>query len=1340
MGQLHGEIDTYGPAGPFWGFYPKFLTPDDVEAVLGMLKEANQWANDLEDDVRDLCKQLNAQVDAFTLGVITRQNEPVRTYLDSLPRDIPLDLFTTVCSNDQKLRAEIASILDGIESMQKDGAAGKRRRSLGLSNFEGVGGADLQTVTELLDTLRNCGLNISKFSQAKDLCEGLAALRFCLEDLQDDLSDLLADRSIKGDRVAGQLDNVIDLATLIQEAPTNIDQRFFTIDWTEDGLARVHSLKQDLDQHRTLAEELRPRLRFDYLPTRESLIEAMLVFREGDAWFRFFQARWRKANAMHKSIGLRQNLTVAERLRDFEQLVQWMDLDLSVRNNPDWATILGFSGPDLSFNLELPLTVATWSLKSINVFSNVPGLSNSIHEISRTDLIRIKRDYVKIKSIIENASQVLECAPKFGIRLSSHFSDDRPVLDSISSLIEFCKNAQTALDQLVNWGETRVSPRAKLAEVVDAIRACIELQAMEQSLASNQRIGVLLGSAYKGLETDIGAIRKLHNIESNIKDMEIMKVVMAFICGGNPKAKFTQLDHLVTKINKAFTKVGAFEQAMLKYGEFNTEVWTGFSKNSDIVDFSSWFASRVETASGQSSLSLSNWAHYLGQRNAAIDLGLEPLCVAMEVGKLKAEMLPNAIRYSYYASVVRRAFSAVPNLSQFKGTTHESRIKRYRELDRQIIRTRGRRIAFEAHRRASPPSGISAARASQLTEMALVSHLIDHPRARVTIRSLMVRATKAIRALKPCFMMGPQAVAQYLAPGQIKFDVVVMDEASQLKPEEAIGAIARAKQLIVVGDPKQLPPTSFFSKNSISDDDDDQYVAVEAESILDVCKQKFASCRQLQFHYRSQHHSLIAFSNRHFYDESLIVTPAPFEAGDGLGVKAIHLPNAVYEGQLNVQEANAVVRSAIEQIHRHPEKSLLVVTLNIKQSDYIAELFEQQVQADKRIVEYRLKWEEAGEPLEFKNLENVQGEERDVVMISTTFGKSPGAEKPRQNFGPISRQGGWRRLNVLFTRARQELKLFTSLDPEDIAIGPDSPQGTIALRNYLQFVKTGHDTIPENSGALPDSDFEYFVIRRLQAIGYSVVPQLGVGKYRIDIAVVHPDIAGAYLAAIECDGESYHSAESARDRDRIRQEVLESLGWRGRIWRIWSTDWFRDAEAEFARLVDFLKLTRQTWNPSFVQANHWVISNGGAGETQSTLGRENVNLEIPTNPRDIVIQDRMRKAADAVDRKTGQVSESGQQELSFGNGDPSSAALLLVGEEDIEVGVGTIVRYIEHTMTGPIEGTIKIVAGPDHPEHGILSVARPFAQCFLEAVKGDEVLFHAGEVARKFTIADVRRM
>ena len=1340
MGQLHGEIDTYGPAGPFWGFFPKVLTPDDVEAVLGVLKEAKRWANDLEDDVRDLCEQLHAQIDAFTLGVITRQNVPVGTYLDSLSRDIPLDLFTTVCANDQKLRAEVSSILDGIELVQKDGAEGKRRRSLGLSNFEGVGAEDLQTVTELLETIRSYGLGISKFTQAKDLCAGIAALRICLEDLQDDLSDLLADRSIKGDRVAGQLDNVIELATLIQEAPTNIDQKFFSIEWTQDGFSRLQTLKQDLDRHRTLADELRPKLRFDYLPSRESLIESMLVFREGDAWFRIFQARWRKANAMHKSIGLRQNLTAAERLRDFEQLVQWIDLDLSVRSNPDWSTILGFSVPDLSFNLDLPLIVATWSLKSGNVFSNVPGLTNSIHEISRTDLIRIKRDYVKIKSIVENASQVLDFAPKFGIRLSNYFSDERPVLDSISSLIEFCKNAQKALDQLLSWGATRVSPRAKLPEVVDAIKACIELQVMERSLASNQRIGALLGSVYKGLETDIGSIRKLYNIEKSINDMEVMKVVMAFICGGNPKARFTQLDQLVTQINRAFAKVGAFEQSMLKFGEFNLEVWAGFSKNSDIVDFSSWFASRVETASGQSSIALSNWAHYLGQRNAAIDLGLEPLCIAMEVGSLKAEMLPDAIRYSYYASVVRRAFSAVPNLSQFKGTTHESRIKRYRELDRQIIRTRGKRIAFEARRRSAPPAGISAARASQLTEMALVNHLIDHPRARVTIRSLMGRATKAIRALKPCFMMGPQAVSQYLAPGQIKFDVVVMDEASQLKPEEAIGAIARAKQLIVVGDPKQLPPTSFFSKNSISDDEDDQYVAVEAESILDVCKQKFASCRQLQFHYRSQHHSLIAFSNRHFYDESLIVTPAPFEAGDGLGVKAIYLPTAVYEGQLNVQEANAVVRSAIQQINEYPEKSLLVVTLNIKQSDYIAELFEQQVQGDKRISEYRQKWEEAGEPLEFKNLENVQGEERDVVMISTTFGKSPGAEKPRQNFGPISRQGGWRRLNVLFTRARQELKLFTSLDPEDIVVGPDSPQGTIALRNYLQFVKTGHETIPENSGALPDSDFEYYVIRRLQAIGYSVVPQLGVGKYRIDIAVVHPDIAGAYLAAIECDGESYHSAESARDRDRIRQEVLESLGWKGRIWRIWSTDWFRDADAEFSRLETFLKQLREQWRPSFVKANHWLAYRADES-TRSSIPVEKNESEVNTSTVARENADSKVKHSTSLKQEAASVSASAAHQSEVIEKDVrDEPEIVLVGEVDIEVGIGTIIRYVEQTLTGTVEGTLKIVAGTDHPELGILSTARPLAQCFLGAVKGDEVMFYAGHAARKFTIIDVRRM
>jgi superfamily I DNA and/or RNA helicase len=418
--------------------------------------------------------------------------------------------------------------------------------------------------------------------------------------------------------------------------------------------------------------------------------------------------------------------------------------------------------------------------------------------------------------------------------------------------------------------------------------------------------------------------------------------------------------------------------------------------------------------------------------------------------------------------------------------------------------------------------------------MVLLNYLMPQQRPRMPVRKILTRAGGSIQALKPCFMMGPQAVAQYLTPGVIKFDLVIMDEASQLKPEEAIGSIARGGQLVVVGDPKQLPPTSFFSRMSQDgESNEDQFTTTDAESILDVCSSHFRPTRSLRWHYRSQHHSLIAFSNQSFYRGNLIIFPSPYGQGGKLGVRAVYMADAIYENQTNLREAKRVVDAVVEHIANRPNESLGIVTLNIKQRDLIAELLEERLRSVRGADTYRENWITEGAPLFIKNLENVQGDERDAIIISTTFGKPPGSSAVRQNFGPISRQGGWRRLNVLFTRAKRSIALYTSMRPEDIVMDGTTPDGTKALRNYLEFARTGSLATVEETGREADSDFEISVMDVLKQRGYEVTPQLGVAGYRIDIAVKHPDSQGSYLAAIECDGATYHSALSVRDRDRI---------------------------------------------------------------------------------------------------------------------------------------------------------------------------------------------------------------
>jgi len=491
-----------------------------------------------------------------------------------------------------------------------------------------------------------------------------------------------------------------------------------------------------------------------------------------------------------------------------------------------------------------------------------------------------------------------------------------------------------------------------------------------------------------------------------------------------------------------------------------------------------------------------------------------------------------------------------------------------------------------------------------------------------------------------------------------------------------------------------------------SENSDDHFTTTDAESILDVCSSHFRPTRSLRWHYRSQHHSLIAFSNHSFYRGNLIIFPSPYGQGGKLGVRAVYLADAIYENQTNLREAKRVVEAVVEHIAKRPNESLGIVTLNIKQRDLIAELLDERLRSVRGADTYREHWITEGAPLFIKNLENVQGDERDAIVISTTFGKPPGSNSVRQNFGPISRQGGWRRLNVLFTRAKRSIALYTSMRPEDIVMDGTTPDGTKALRNYLEYARTGSLSTVEETGRDADSDFEISVMDMLKLRGYEVTPQLGVAGYRIDIAVKHPDAQGSYLAAIECDGATYHSALSVRDRDRIRQEILESLGWRGRIWRIWSTDWFRTPRQETEKLISFLEDQRASWTPEHTSSESWIEEGLGAGQPIARVIQEVEQVE--------------NTAQAAFERE-------------------AVSSMLIDTEDDLEIEVGDVIRYVDLAKPNDIL-SVQLTYGKDDFANGIVNESRPLAQALLGAVIGDEVTLHlAGSVSRTFQVIEIKR-
>ncbi len=406
----------------------------------------------------------------------------------------------------------------------------------------------------------------------------------------------------------------------------------------------------------------------------------------------------------------------------------------------------------------------------------------------------------------------------------------------------------------------------------------------------------------------------------------------------------------------------------------------------------------------------------------------------------------------------------------------------------------------------------------------------------------------------------------------MEFDLVVFDEASQVRPVEALGAVARGRQTVVVGDDRQLPPTRFFDSLLEGEPEDELNVTGDLESVLGLFLAQGMPQRMLRWHYRSRHESLIAVSNHEFYDDRLTIFPSPDRTGEDLGLVYHHLAGTVYDRgktRTNAGEARVVAESVMRHARESPRHTLGVVAFSSSQAQAIEDQIELLRRSDPSCEEFFSL--HPFEPFFVKSLENVQGDERDVMFISVGYGRDANGNLTMV-FGPLNQDGGERRLNVLITRARRRCEVFTNILPDDLDLGRTDARGVRALKIFLRFAREGHLDVPAASGRDPDSPFEEAVLRALRELGYEVDPQVGSAGFFVDLAVKDPEKPGRYLLGVECDGATYHSARSARDRDRLRQEVLEGLGWR--IHRVWSTDWFSSPDSEMRRLVEAIERAR----------------------------------------------------------------------------------------------------------------------------------------------------------------------
>lgn len=566
--------------------------------------------------------------------------------------------------------------------------------------------------------------------------------------------------------------------------------------------------------------------------------------------------------------------------------------------------------------------------------------------------------------------------------------------------------------------------------------------------------------------------------------------------------------------------------------------------------------------------SITKWIACRVRREQLCLAGMAELADRLWDGRIQPREAIDRFHMAYFEAIMRKMAQENPNILAFDGQSHEHLRGRFKNLDSERINL-ARREVLVAHYE-------SVQRGRVMDEFRIIQHEVQKKKKLLPIRQLLKRAGNSVQAIKPVFMMSPLSVAQYLAPGAIEFDLLLIDEASQVRPVDALGAVARAKQIVVVGDDKQLPPTRFFNA-VLTDDSDDQaddaFQAGDPESILGLCKAQRMFERMLRWHYRSRHHSLIAVSNREFYNDKLYVVPSPQKKGESrFGLHFRHIANGVFDrggSATNRVEAHAVAQAIMEHARTYPDLTLGVGAFSVAQRDAILDELERLRRDESELEEYFSPKQK--EPFFVKNLENIQGDERDVIFISVGYGRDASGFMA-MGFGPLSMDGGERRLNVLITRARQQCEVFSSITADDIDLTRAKGHGPRALKTFLSYAKTGILDVATLTGRGYDSPFEEAVARAISDHGYQVHAQVGVAGFFVDLAVIDPEKSGRYLVGIECDGASYHRSRSARDRDRLRQNVLEDHGWI--IHRIWSTDWFYRPEEQLRKVLAAIDLAK----------------------------------------------------------------------------------------------------------------------------------------------------------------------
>ncbi|QFU33182.1 DUF3320 domain-containing protein [Brevundimonas sp. Bb-A] len=869
----------------------------------------------------------------------------------------------------------------------------------------------------------------------------------------------------------------------------------------------------------------------------------------GSSVFRIFNGDWRSANQLVRSYLSDPKAPLQRRLNWLDALARGQAAQKLIQSEDAFGRSAFGSDWRGERSSSAPLTAMVEWMRSLKGLGAEPRIAIG----RRPDRLRVGDLAANLSSLLQaTRSEVADLWDDLGDRRTVMFGDashaDDAALSAVSEASARLAKADTEYRDLSINGDRSIVERR------DDLSALVRGQASRAELKAQELLGrEAFGGRWNGEVSDWGA---LSDISTWIEGNGDIRILAAGI-SDRPTlpGRCDDLISLRATWSNAFGNLLSDLEADSGAALTAENVLT--LPTSDVSDrLAAW------RDGGEA---LTSWVAYRARAHEGRALGLGDLVDRLHTGELAPVCALPDFEQAFFESVFEGQVAAEPALATFDGELHGRKVREFIDLDHQRIRAAAMQVALDHHRRVPPKTG------GAVGPLGILKGEMARKRGHMPIRQLMQKAAQPIQALKPVFMMSPLSVAQFLPPGALTFDLLVMDEASQIQPVDALGAIARCKQVVVVGDPQQLPPTAFFAKmtgQTDADDDDGSAPVADIESILGLFTARGLPTRMLRWHYRSRHQSLIAVSNRQFYENKLVIIPSPYTAQSGLGLRFHHIKDGVFETgttRTNPVEAKVVAAAIIHHAKTSPNQSLGVVAFSSAQRKAIMEQLEvlrrQLTQEDEAFFQAH-----PSEPFFVKNLENVQGDERDVIFISIGYGPTTPGGRPPMRFGPVGQEGGERRLNVLISRAKRRCEVFSSMTDEDI--DPDfasSRKGVFALKLFMHFARTGRMSLAESVGRDTEGVFEEQIATALHKRGYQVHRDVGVSGLFIDIAVADPDQPDRYLLAIECDGPSYKNSRSARDRDRLRRSVLEGQGWI--VHRIWSGDWFKRPQEQLDRVV-----------------------------------------------------------------------------------------------------------------------------------------------------------------------------